>query len=151
MRLFRLVAVSIAASFAPCTCLVAGAENSANEKPIQDSRQVITINLEQAKKLHELGATFIDIRSPESWRIGHIDKALNFDFYEDLNGIKQSPQIAKDTPLVFYCESSECVQAAYASAVSLFWGYDKVFYFQDGYFAWLLKDYPIESLVTRLN
>jgi rhodanese-related sulfurtransferase len=136
------------ASFAPCICLLA---NEGNSTSVEDSRHVVTISLQQAKRLHELGATFIDIRSADDWRIGHIDKALHYDFYQDLSALKDSTEFSKDTPLVFYCESSECLQAAYASAVSLFWGYDKVFYFQDGYFAWLLNDYPIQSLVSNLH
>ena len=147
MRLLRLVAISLMASFAPCICL------SANEQgvSVNQARQVITVSLEQAKRLHDLGATFIDIRSHDAWQIGHIDKALHYDFYNDLDSLRNSEEITKDTPLVFYCESSECLQAAYASAVSLFWGYDKVFYFQDGYYAWLLKDYPIQSGSTKLR
>ena len=148
MRLFRAVAFSIVTSFAPCICLFAGA---AEESMALDSREVVTVNLQQAKRLYELGATFIDIRSQDAWQIGHIDKALHYDFYEDLNALKNNTNISKDTPLVFYCESSECLQAAYASAVGLFWGYDKVFYFQDGYFAWLLKDYPVQSLAAKLH
>ena len=148
MRLFRVVAFSLITSFAPCSCLLA----SDGEPDLdENARQVITVSLQQAKKLHELGATFIDIRSLDSWQIGHIEKALHFDFYENLGGLKDSAEITKQTPLVFYCDSSECLQAAYASAVSLFWGYDKVFYFQDGYYAWLLNDYPIQSLVTKLH
>ena len=148
MRLFRAVAFSIVTSFAPCICLFV---HAAEESASLDSRQVITVNLQQAKRLYELGATFIDIRDRDAWQIGHIDKALHYDFYEELSAIKSNDAINKDTPLVFYCDSSECLQAAYASAVSLFWGYDKVFYFQDGYFAWLLKDYPIQSLVAKLH
>lgn len=144
MKLLGAVAISLIASFAPCCCLLA----NANEIEL---REVVTVDVQQAKRLHDLGAVFIDIRGHDAWRIGHIDKALHFEFYQDLNSLKHSKTISKDTPLVFYCESSECVTAAYASAVSLYWGFDQVFYFQDGYFAWLLKDYPIQSLVAKLH
>ncbi len=140
MRLLRRTLFSLVVSFAPCICLAN--ENSIDESNTSE-RQVITVTLEQAKRLHELGATFIDTRSDDEWKIGHIDKALHYDFHNDLNELQNSIEIKKTTPLVFYCESSECLKAAYASAVSLFWGYDQVFYFQDGYYAWLLKDYPV--------
>lgn len=148
MRLLGAVAISLVASFAPCLHLAA---NEVDFSKQEDVREVITVSLQQAKRLHEAGATFIDIRTYDAWRIGHIEKALHYDFYEDLNGLKDSTELSKDTPLVFYCESSECLQAAYASAVSLFWGYDKVFYFQEGYYVWLLNDYPIQSLVVNLH
>lgn len=144
MRLLKRTLLSLLISFAPCICLA----NEIVEKPLEE-RQVITVNLKQAKRLHELGATFIDIRSNDEWNIGHIEKALHYDFHNDLNQLQENTEINKDTPLVFYCESSECLKAAYASAVSLFWGYDQVFYFQDGYFAWLLNDYPIRSPLSE--
>ena len=156
MRLLRVVAISLMASFAPCICHFASAADATpvsttNGLTKNSEKQVVTVSVQQAKRLHDLGATFIDIRSLDEWRIGHIDNALHLDFYEDLNSLRENPEISKNTPLVFYCESSECMQAAYASAVSIFWGFDNVFYFQDGYFAWLLKDYPIHSLVSKLH
>ncbi|HWV08734.1 MAG TPA: rhodanese-like domain-containing protein, partial [Pseudomonas sp.] len=46
-------------------------------------------------------------------------------------------------PLVIYCDSEVCPRSALASHLAVTWGYQQVFYFRSGYFAWQLLDYPL--------
>ena len=107
------------------------------------SQQVVTVDVFQAKQLFDRGAVFIDVRNVNEWRIGHITNAVHLDFVRDFENIRSLQGIDEETPLVMYCSSSECLLSAYASAVSAFWGFKKVFYFRDGYFSWMLQDFPV--------
>jgi len=120
----------------PAQPVVADDESSAT--------RVITINLEQAKRLYDLGAVFIDVRSDEQWQLGHIKDARHVSFTRNFARLKNLEGIDRETPLVFYCGMPECKVGPYASAVSMEWGFENVFYFRQGYFAWLMQDYPVE-------
>jgi rhodanese-related sulfurtransferase len=110
-----------------------------------------TINVFQAKHLYDKGAVFIDVRSDEEWEIGHIDGAIHLDFQRDFAKLYGANGITRDTPLVIYCNSSNCLRSAYASAVSVYWGFRNVFYFRSGYFSWMLEDFPVNmSLIAKL-
>ena len=58
-------------------------------------------------------------------------------------------------PLVIYCNSDVCPASAEAVRLAVAWGYQQVFYFREGYFAWMLADLPQEKGhiddVTTLN
>lgn len=101
----------------------------------------MTVNVYQAKRLHDLGAVFIDVRSPEAWRWGHVHGAVHLDLMGRFAGLAD-PQWPRDVPLVIYCDSDVCPAAALASALAVEWGYETVFYFRDGYFSWMLADLP---------
>ncbi len=102
-----------------------------------------TINVFQAKYLYDQGAVFIDVRSDEEWQIGHIQDAIHLDFQRDFGFLYQASDIPRDTPLVIYCNSIDCLRSAYACSVSVIWGFSRVYYFRSGYFAWLLEDFPV--------
>ncbi|MEX1034135.1 MAG: rhodanese-like domain-containing protein [Cellvibrionaceae bacterium] len=105
--------------------------------------EVIIVNIEEAKRLYDLGAVFIDVRGDEEWGLGHIKGAQHVNFRKNFVKLKNLSGVDKDTPLVFYCASIECEAGPYASAVSIEWGFENVFYFRSGYFSWMLKDHPI--------
>ena len=102
-----------------------------------------TVSVLEARYLYEQGAIFVDVRSREDWQAGHIRGAVHLDFRNDFQLLQSITSIKADTPLVLYCESRHCLRSAYASLVSVLWGYRQVYYFRDGYFAWMLEDYPL--------
>ncbi|GAB3100970.1 rhodanese-like domain-containing protein [Aestuariicella hydrocarbonica] len=102
----------------------------------------VTVDVFQAKQLYDRGALFVDVRADEEWSIGHIAGAVHLDFQRDFAKLYAAEGVTRDTPLVLYCNSSNCLRSAYASAVSVYWGFKNVFYFRAGYFAWLLEDFP---------
>ncbi|MGH1371867.1 MAG: rhodanese-like domain-containing protein [Cellvibrionaceae bacterium] len=102
-----------------------------------------TIDVFQAKRLYDQGAIFIDVRNDTEWGIGHIDGAIHLDFQRDFSKLYGANGITRGTPLVIYCNSSNCLRSAYASAVSVYWGFSEVYYFRSGYFSWMLEDFPV--------
>lgn len=140
--LMRVAALS--ASRTVCLMAVLLMFFSAGVAAESSKARVIVIDIDQAKRLYDLGAVFIDVRDDEQWRIGHIKDARHVNFRKNFARLKTLDGIDKDTALVFYCSSAECEIGPYAAAVSMEWGFKNVLYFQDGYFAWMLEDYPIK-------
>ncbi|WP_439135662.1 rhodanese-like domain-containing protein [Pseudomaricurvus sp.] len=122
-------------------CLCVAFPSVANETPLGVSGAT-TINVFKAKELYDRGAVFIDVRNNDEWTIGHIDGAIHLDFQKDFAKLYSSKLVNRDTPIVIYCNSSNCLRSAYAVAVSVHWGFSNVYYFREGYFAWILEDYP---------
>lgn len=102
-----------------------------------------TVNVSEAMSLYESGAVFIDVRDDEEWAIGHIDGAIHLDFKRDFEKLYYANGQTKGLPIVIYCNGDNCLRSAYASAISVLWGYSQVYYFRSGYFAWMLADYPL--------
>jgi len=102
-----------------------------------------TVNTFEAKALFDRDAIFIDVRNKEEWQMGHIEGAIHLDFQSDFSKLYSAKAVARDTPIVLYCSSSNCLRSAYAAAVSVYWGFSNVYYFRAGFFAWMLEDFPI--------
>ena len=119
----------------------------ANEA-IQRIQGVTTVSAEQALTLHQEGALFIDVRNYGEWMWGHIEGALHLDLREDFNERYMSEKMDAHKTLVLYCESPLCFRSAVASFLISMWGFENVYYFRDGYFSWLARDYPSEMLFS---
>lgn len=115
---------------------------SAQEAPI-NIKNVVTINTHQAKRLHELGALFIDVRPLQQWGWGHIDGSHNLDLRAGFRQLFMPGTLDKGTPIVIYGNSTYHMRGAIASYLAALWGYKRVFFFRDGYFSWLALDYPV--------
>ncbi len=96
------------------------------------------IDVNTAKSLHERGVKFFDARSYFSWKQSHIPGAIN------LQLDKLMERLDKDEEAVFYCGGIDCKLSANASANALTQGYEKVYYFAEGYPGWKSAGYPIE-------
>ncbi len=105
-------------------------------------RGATTVGLVQALHLHYHGALFIDVRSDDHWRWGHIAGALHLPLAHEF-GELEDPSIPRELPLVIYCDSELCASAPRAVERAVGWGYRQVFYFREGYFAWQLADLPL--------
>jgi rhodanese-related sulfurtransferase len=141
-RLFRLSFFIALFAFAAST--PATENGKAEKKENKQLTSVLTVSLQEAKRLWDLGAVFIDVRSDEEWHLGRIKNARHVNFRRNFAKLKTLEGINSETPLVFYCSMPECKTGPYASAVSMEWGFKNVFYFPRGYFAWMLQDYPID-------
>lgn len=127
-----------------CLALMFSCTFAAASVQAEAATRVIVVDLDQAKRLYDLGAVFIDVRSDEQWQLGRIKNAHHVNFRTNFSSLKTLEGITRQTPLVFYCASAECEIGPYAAAVSMEWGFEKVLYFEGGYFAWMLEDYPID-------
>ncbi len=105
-----------------------------------------TVNAAEAKKLWESGAVFIDSRKQSDWEVGHIPEAVHLD---RKNPAVYNPEaiaeaVAKDEPVVSYCNGARCLRSSQTAADLVKMGYQKVYYFRDGFPAWSDAGYPIE-------
>lgn len=117
-----------------------GAAVQAQEAP-QVVDGAMTINARQAKILYDYGAMFVDVRSSREWGWGHVEGAVHLDLADRFSALAL-PHWSRKQPLVIYCDSEVCPRGALASSLAVSWGYQQVFYFRSGYFAWQLLDYP---------
>ncbi|WP_252176412.1 rhodanese-like domain-containing protein [Endozoicomonas sp. 4G] len=115
---------------------------SAQEAPVH-IKNVVTINSQQAKRLHELGALFIDVRPYQQWQWGHIERSNSLDLRAGFRQLFAPDTLDKKTPIVIYGNSTYHMRGAVASYLAALWGYKRVFFFRDGYFSWLALDYPV--------
>ena len=101
------------------------------------------IDVSTAKSLHDRGVRFIDARFELKWEKGHIPGASNlisaWVTEEALMKI-----VGKDEEVVFYCDGADCSASPYACAKALSLGYEKVYYFAEGYPGWESAGHPIE-------
>lgn len=114
---------------------------------------VVSVSLTEAKRLFDQGAVFIDVRDVDAWTVGHIDGAVNLDLESQAFSVLYvSEELDRTTPLVFYSSSPLTVNGAVASYMASHWGYQQVYYFRDGYYAWMGEDFPVElRLAGRLG
>ncbi|SEH96834.1 Rhodanese-related sulfurtransferase [Stutzerimonas xanthomarina] len=104
----------------------------------------MTINVYQARQLHALGAVFIDVRPRREWSWGHVEGAVHMNLAREFIGLSRT-EWPRSVPLVVYCDSEVCPASAEAVRLAVEWGYQQVFYFREGYFAWMLADFPQEK------
>ena len=71
----------------------------------------MTVNVFQAKRLHELGAVFIDVRADREWLWGHVEGAVHFDLASDFVSLAGA-EWPRELPLVIYCDSEICPRSA---------------------------------------
>lgn len=103
-----------------------------------------TVDALQARKLYEYGALFVDVRSVREWQWGHVKGAVHLSLDEHFSSLAQ-PHWPRATPLVLYCDNDFCPESAQAARMAVGWGYQQVFYFRSGYFAWQLLDFPLDK------
>lgn len=118
--------------------VVLGAE-AREAEPVVDG--TVTINTQQAARLHELGAVFIDVRPARQWGWGHIRGAVHLDLHGAFARLARSGW-PRQVPLVVYCDSELCPRSALAARRLVEWGYTAVYYYREGFFAWQLQDMP---------
>jgi adenylate cyclase len=108
-----------------------------------------TIDLKQAKMLHERGVKFVDVRPAKGFESGHVPGAFNLDVATELSRETLSRIVGKDEEVVLSCHGKTCPDSAYASAKAVLWGFKRVYYFSGGFPAWKEAGYPVEASRTN--
>jgi rhodanese-related sulfurtransferase len=103
------------------------------------------VSLEEAKRLFSSKqAVFIDARSPEDYRQGHILWAQNLP-WETLE--EHMDETAAEIPLeqtiVVYCDGEDCMLSEYVASELFYRGYDHVKVLVNGWTKWLEAGLPI--------
>ena len=112
----------------------------AAEAPVEVAG-AMTVNSAQAKRLHELGAVFVDVRPTRQWSWGHVWGAVHLDLAGNFAEMGNQAW-PRQVPLVVYCDSEVCPRSAVAAQMLVSWGYTQVYYYREGFFAWQLLDMP---------
>ena len=104
------------------------------------------VNAAEAKQLWEDGAVFLDSRKITDWEAGHIPEAIHLDRKNSAvyNSEALDQLAAKDEPIVSYCNGERCLRSFKTAEDLVKHGYQKVYYFRDGFPAWNDAGYPIE-------
>ena len=96
-----------------------------------------TVDTMFAKKLFDKKTTFIDVRSAEDYKEGHIPGAINLSLKEDgFTSETLSAVVKKNKSVVFYCNGVTCQASAKATKLALDWGWTSVFYYRVGFPEW---------------
>jgi len=105
-----------------------------------------TINTEQAQKLWLEGAAFLDPRTSADWEAGHIPKAIHLNrtnpavyHVDGINAV-----LKKDQSVVVYCNGIGCLRSSKTAADLVGLGYQKVYYYREGFPAWTFSGHPVE-------
>ncbi|MEA3290219.1 MAG: rhodanese-like domain-containing protein [Campylobacterota bacterium] len=129
------------------------------EPSVAQASGVKAITLGDAKKMHDEGVVFVDVRGKVSYKKqritgakhtqykgkgGNKNKIPEFDNSKDKFKTKTLPS-DKNAKVVVYCTSKKCwlsYKAAYVMSNQL--GYTNVFWMRDGIMAWEKAGYPVE-------
>jgi rhodanese-related sulfurtransferase len=96
--------------------------------------------------LNEGRSIFIDTRTKEAFRQGHLKNAINIPGVTDRDALmKFLESISKDEQIVAYCSSSKCNSSRRFAGFLTYLGYKKVLIYLEGYKEWEAKGYPIEK------
>jgi len=114
-----------------------------NSAPGEDN---LVITLEDAEVLYfDRGAVFLDARSKEQYRKGHIEGAKNLPWEDfDRRFPQVMPDIPRDTILIAYCDGESCSLSRELASALLAQGYDRVRVLVDGWKQWQQFNLPAE-------
>jgi TolB-like protein/rhodanese-related sulfurtransferase len=104
-----------------------------------------TVDVRQAKALHDRGVKFVDVRAAKGFAMGHVPGAYNLDVGSELSRERLSRIVGKDEEVVLSCHGKTCPDSAYASAKAVLWGFKRVYYFSAGFPGWEEAGYPVEQ------
>lgn len=109
--------------------------------------EIIIITIEEAEALYlNREALFLDARSPEDYRFGHIEGALSLpweDFDKRFNEVMEG--IPPDFPIITYCDGESCGSSKNLAIALVAKGYANVRVLPDGWRVWCESILPLES------
>jgi rhodanese-related sulfurtransferase len=104
------------------------------------SSSVAAINyleLPEARARYEAGVAFLDARTEEEYKVGHVSGAINVPAALEPEEISAAiPSQAKDAELVIYCDGEECGASTTLAGKLQRMGYSKVHVFFGGWTVW---------------
>jgi rhodanese-related sulfurtransferase len=109
-----------------------------------DDLEIGTVGL--AKKLYDTGDfIFVDARSVEDYREGHIKGAVSLpvgQFEDKISAFLE--RYPPETSLVTYCSGRTCSDSHHLAEFLMEMGYDKINVFIDGFPGWEAEGHPVD-------
>ncbi len=121
--LSALLVISSSALADPSAQAMIAADNAQSRRP----------DVKEAQRLYNAGATFVDVRSDQEWREGHVKGALHMPVKE-LPSDASEKLTDKNQPIVTYCELGG--RAAKGAAILRQLGYHNVTAMSGGFPDW---------------
>ncbi len=103
-----------------------------------------TIDTAKAKRLFDEEVAFVDVRKDSDWEAGRIPGAIHLELKKQFSDAALGAEVAKDEPLVLYCNGEKCMRSSKATKKAVAWGYQKVYYYRAGFPAWKAASLPVE-------
>lgn len=97
-----------------------------------------------AGSLFDRGVTFVDVQSSAGYAAAHVPRAINLSLVSKLSKDELMKVARPEKPIVFYCGSRYCADAAIAAAKAVLWGYTQVYRLEGGVPGWKKADCPTE-------
>lgn len=76
----------------------------------------------------------VDVRTPNEYNSGHIQKAINIDFFNSQNFQTQFQKLDKSKPVYLYCRSGARSQKAARKLLGM--GFTEIYDLKGGYSSW---------------
>ena len=126
--------------FLIATASVHSCQNNAGQQQAAPSdgqpviSEVLTPAAFQAKMAEIPNLQLIDVRTPEEFAQGHIDGALNLNFYDDDFTQQLEQKLDKNRPVMLYCRSGNRSGQAASQMVTM--GFKELYDLKGGFMAW---------------
>jgi len=104
-----------------------------------------SIDVIEARQLYDRGALFIDTRPHVDWNRGHVAGAVLLELEKMFTKKALSELVDRAEEVVIYCHGSRCLRSSKGTEKAVSWGFEKVYYFRDGFPAWKAAQHPIET------
>ncbi|MBL0715767.1 MAG: rhodanese-like domain-containing protein [Desulfosarcina sp.] len=100
-----------------------------------------------ARRLHAAGQVlFVDSRTADDYREGHIPKAVSLPIGEFDRRIEAFlTRYGRDIPMITYCSGRRCQDSHMLAQLLFEQGYENVSVFIDGYPGWAAEGFPVET------
>lgn len=117
----------------------------AQAAPAADEPLQLRITLAQARKLFERGTPFLDARTDEEFRAGHIAGAFHLpsDAFDRPGGADDLKFLDQNAPVVIYCGGGDCHASEYVAIRLEQAGFKSYHIMIDGFPAWKAAGYDV--------
>ena len=121
------------------------AVNVAQAESPTEVKGATTIDVATAMELFDRSVPFIDVRNERHYARGHISGAVNLRLGNGAFNESSLAEVAdKDQEVVLYCNGHSCIASSEACKKAVSWGWEKIYYFRDGYPGWKAAVYSSE-------
>lgn len=103
------------------------------------------IDLEEARRVVESGASVIDARRKDEYDEGHIPGAILFDYY-DMGTYRDQvlPLLSNEGEIMVYCSEATCDDSELLAKELYLLGFTKLLIFKGGFAEWSSAGLPVE-------
>jgi rhodanese-related sulfurtransferase len=109
-----------------------------------------TVDAAKAHELWKARVWFVDPRKPAEFDAGHVPGAINIEYSpskpdkQKLTAATLEAEVPKSEAVLFYCNAEKCDRSSWGAALASEWGWKEVYYFRDGYPAWVAAGHPVQ-------